>query len=65
IRDLEGGAKMWLGTTWSKLCSGEEYVNVGIAPDVEVENTLKDELKGYDRVFDKACEIAKSKIKAK
>lgn len=65
IRDLEGGAKMWLGTTWTKLCSGEEFVNVGIAPDVEIENTLNDELNGYDRVFDKACEIAKSKIKAK
>lgn len=60
IRELEGGGKMWLGTTWTTLCSGEEYVNVGIKPDYEVENTLEDELQGYDRVFQKACEIARS-----
>lgn len=62
IRELPCGAKMWLGTTWSKLCSGKEYVNIGIEPDIYVENSLEDVINGNDRVMKTAIDIINNKI---
>lgn len=60
IRDLHLGGKMWLATTCSKLIDGSEYVNVGIAPDIAVEKTVKDIAEGTDKTLMKALEIMRA-----
>lgn len=62
IRDLPLGGKMWLATTYSKLIDGSEYVNMGIAPDIAVEKTVKDISEGTDRTLIKALEILRTEM---
>ena len=60
IRDLPLGGKMWLATSYSKLIDGNEYVNVGITPDIVVEQTVKDLAEGTHKVLITALELLRN-----
>lgn len=62
IRDLPLGAKMWLGTTWQDLCSGEPYINIGILPDVEKRLSLDDWKAGRDTVLDEGLRVLRDRL---
>lgn len=61
IRDLPGGARMWIGTTWQDLCSGASLVNIGIPPDVEKIPALDDWRAGRDTVLDEGLRVLRSR----
>lgn len=49
--ELPGGGKFGICTQKCYMHDGTEYNNIGIQPDIYVEETVEDNLKGYDRTF--------------
>lgn len=59
--DLPGGGTGRVCTKKDTYANGKEFVGYGIQPDVKVERTLPDYLKGKDVVLEKAVEYLNSK----
>lgn len=57
---LPGGGSFGICTQKCYLFDGTNYNNVGIAPDVCVENTIEDRRNGFDRVLDTALQMVKN-----
>jgi carboxyl-terminal processing protease len=51
---LPGGGSMRICTKRDRFANGEEFVGVGIKPDIEVQNTFEDVRTGRDRVLEAA-----------
>lgn len=51
---LPGGGRFGICTQKCYLHDGTSYNNVGIAPDIAVENTIEDRRRGFDRELDRA-----------
>lgn len=54
---LPGGGWYGICTHRCYLNDGTDYHNVGIKPDVYIENTIQDRINGVDRVFAKGLEV--------
>ena len=62
--DLPGGGRFAICTMKCYTSDGVDYNNVGIQPDIFVENTIQNHIDGFDAVFDKGLSVLREQIKA-
>ena len=58
---LPGGGTLNVSTFTAIYPGGEDYVGVGVAPDVKVRPTRQDIFEGRDAVLEKAIDVMKSR----
>jgi len=60
--DLPGGGRYGICTMKCYMLDGTVYNNIGIQPDVYVENTIQNHIDKFDAVLDKGLSILREKI---
>ncbi|MCL2065029.1 MAG: S41 family peptidase [Candidatus Cloacimonetes bacterium] len=62
---LESGGRVIICSMWSRYPDGREYINIGIQPHIEIENTIEDLKNGVDAVMNRGLEEVRRQIREK
>ena len=62
---LESGGTVRICTIWSIYPDGREFINIGVQPHIEIENTIEDMKNGVDAVMNKGLEEVRRQIREK